>query len=146
MSQVIQPVNGAGVKLELDGNGYATLIAATTYFFELPAELAVKPLQSFSAQWDAVIVMTSLSPQDTNIGDATSFADTLGAWLTQNPTTAYVPALGGVATQAVVAVAGGTAGGATWNLSLGSGRKRIKVIVGATGGKLRIFGSGIGMA
>ena len=63
-----------------------------------------------------------------------------GTWLAEDPTDAFVATdgAGTTATNGVVAVAGGTAGGAMWHVDTAARRTRLKVVVGGTGGEVRV--------
>lgn len=132
-----------------------TLASGTTYFFPLgssrspvPAEVSVV---SAHVRWDAAAILTitietSVFPSSLQGGDPrtgtpqlTHFDTTPGFWLLQNPPTAYVPVVGGIATAMTVAVAGGTAGGCEFDLgNLGPRRGHVKIVVGGTGGVVRV--------
>jgi len=143
MSNAIVPVSAAGVPVTLDGYGWATLVLGTTYYFELRREDSASVFsQSFHAQWDAAIILTGVVPHDTNQGDATAFSPTTaGLWIPENTAGAVVPTINGTLAASTISTAGGTAGGAVWNLNLASARQRLAVVVGATGGKFRVTGN-----
>lgn len=132
-----------------------TLVAATTYYFPFGSQHAPVPAESpyVAAQirWDAAAILTitiettlfpasfqALDPRSPPI-QLSDFDATAGFWLQQNPTTAYVPATGGTPTNMTVAVAGGAAGGCEFDLgNMGSRRGRVKIVVGGTGGVVRV--------
>lgn len=145
-------VSSGGTKVPYEpGKGY-NLAANTTYYIDASVPDAGKI--SIHCTWDNAIVITSLAYESSNMpayasvsdpytdssgaADVSNItADTAGLWLTQNPSTAYVPVVGGTVTNATVAVSGGTAGGAMFEISQSDRRGRTKVAVGSTGGYLR---------
>ncbi len=141
----LTPVNASGVKLDVLGNGYATLLASTTYVYDLHYSAGI--LDAAQLQWDASIVLTSVQIEDCcfNDGDAPLWSSVAGDWSIENPPGSYVSVVGAgaTATSAIVAVAGGAAGGCMYNLnSFGSKRCRVRVVVGLTGGALRVASHG----
>ena len=120
--------------------GKFTLVAATRYAFILGG--ADAPFESAHFQWDASIIITSLTIEDSNFSalDAPNYSTTAGDWIDEDPVTAFVGVVGAGATvsSGVVAVAGGAAGGAMFHIGETSAfRTRINVLVGATGGLVR---------
>jgi len=144
----VQPVNGTG----------CTLASATTYVFMaggsegFPAQ--VSHLHAH-IRWDAafvgvITVETSSFPSNVS-GMGTGAVDVTdwdiagkGNWLKENPSDAYVTVIssdgttgGATVSAATITVAGGTAGGAGYQLGeLASRRCRIKAVV-TTGGVVR---------
>ena len=125
------------VRVEVEVNIGTKLLPATTYYFTNGQEAST--LTSFHIHWDAAAILT-ITVEDSNMSHGVS-ADhdtTPGYWTQQNPSTAYVaisPAGSGAATNATVAVAGGTSGSAMIHFTnTASSRLRLKVVVGATGG------------
>jgi len=166
MAQVSRPAVSAiradGVFFPDEAGKGVTLALATTYFFVF--ETADGRFDALSLKWDAAIIFTAQF-EETNLprvlgqdisgagGNPTVFdvsdIDVVaGNWIiwpmpaaqvsviaTDGTTggATYVPATG------VLTVAGGTAGGARMQLNqIGSRRSRLKVVVGGTGGKLRV--------
>lgn len=129
-----------GVVITPEVNKGCLLAAATTYYFTGDARAAL--ITSFGIKWDAAIIITALTIEDTNCEDGivSSFDATNGnGFVTETPTAFPVsPAgSGAVATGNTLSTAGGTAGAAIAHLAnLGSIRQRVKVVVGATGGYL----------
>ena len=123
------------------GRGAFTLTAATTYMFPLAAQDV--SVLGVHLQHDAAIAITSatievsdLPPQETS-----DFSDNPGEWFGLAPTTAYVPVDGATttATNGVVAVVAGNIGGAHWDIAdIGARRARLKIVVGATRGEVRV--------
>lgn len=123
------------------GRGAFTLTAGTTYYFPLGGQDS--PVLSAHLQHDASIVITSVTVEDCNFpeSDVESYSSTAGEWIDEDPSTAFVGVVGTAtsATNGVVAVTGGTAGGAMWHIAdTGARRTRLKVVVGATGGEVRV--------
>lgn len=135
-----------------------TLTTGHTYVFVLGGERLVgaAPLGSAQIQWDAAAALT-ITVEVCNFAsvtgrpDATGPADVKdwdisakGAWMKVDPSTAYVTVAdttagtgGATVANATVTVAGGTAGGAYYDLgNLGARRARIKVVA-TTGGVVR---------
>lgn len=118
-------------------SGY-TLSSGTTYYYYLGQSPKESPYQSVHVKWDNAAILT-ISVEDTDFDDVTAYDATAGNWLHEDPTTAYVAASGGTPTNATVAVAGGTAGGCLFHLGQnGALRTRLKVVVGGTGGVVRV--------
>lgn len=116
-----------------------TLASSSTYYYDLMGNDA--PLSSVHALWDASIVITSMEIEDTNCPEVALASTTAGQWITEDPSDAYVAVEGAgvTATNATVAATGGAIGGAMWHLGNdGALKKRLKVVVGATGGVMRV--------
>jgi hypothetical protein len=137
------PFTAAGVELDNAGanpnqSGY-TLVAGTTYYYPLGRGVKEAPYISASVKWDASAILT-ITVEDTNFTDVSNTSTTAGDWEKENPSTAYVAADGNATvTAATVVVPGGTAGGCCYNLGfIGSLRARLKIVVGGTGGVVRV--------
>lgn len=120
-------------------HGSVTLVAGTTYYFPIGVEIA--PLDSVHFVWDANIVITSARIEDGNLSSERSndWDTTLGAWVPEDPDSAYVAHTSGAVTNATLAVAGGVAGGAVWHVgNNGTTRQRFAVVVGVTGGVVTV--------
>lgn len=129
-----------------------TLANGITYMF--PFGGAESPLESIHCKWDAAIIITSITIEDCNFpkrADGAGGVDvadddtTAGSWIDEDPSTAFVGTVGAGTTvvNGVVGVPGGAAGGCMFHLgNFGARRGRIKVVVGATGGLLRVWGHG----
>lgn len=127
------------------GRGAFTLEASTTYFFPLGGQDT--PIASVHLQHDLAIAITSATVESCNFpeSEVANHSDGAGEWFGWAPTTAYVPVDGATttATNGVVAVIAGNIGGAMWSIAdLGCRRTRLKVVVGATGGEVRVAGWG----
>lgn len=137
----VAPIKSDGtLQTDEKGRGNYTLTSGTTYYYPLGG--AGAPLIGAHVQWDASIVITSITVEDSNFGDdeAPITSSTAGDWIDEDPSTAFVGLVGAgaTATNGVVAVTGGAAGGAMFHIAnSGARRTRLKVVVGATGGVLR---------
>ena len=123
------------------GRGAFTLAANTTYMFSLPAQDV--PVLGVHLQHDAAIAITSATIEVCSFppSEVSDFSDGAGEWFGLAPTTAYVPVDGATttATNGVVAVVAGNIGGAHWDIAdIGARRARLKIVVGATGGEVRV--------
>lgn len=147
----IPPLQTDGTELTAQtGVGIYTLVAGTTYLYIIGGDDA--PFQSVQITgYDAGLVITSATIQDTNHQEleVANKSTTVGEWINERPTTAYVGAdgtgwsVGSGATAGVVAASGAGIGGALWHIAeTGSARTRLIVVVGATGGKLRVSCNG----
>jgi hypothetical protein len=149
--------SAAGVKVPYTQGVGCLLLANTVYYF--PFAMKDSGVNSVHMQWDANIILTSAIIEDSNLPayfggaetvDVTDYSAALGAWMQENPTTSYVTVTdstggtgGATVTNGSIAVAGGTAGGAMYNISaIGSRRGRLHVVVAGTGGVLRVHTHG----
>lgn len=137
--------------------GVGAKLGVGTYYFDV--SIPDGPTSSIHMTWDAVLAATSINFQDSNLpaykgagGAATdkdSGADVAindnanGNWVTQDPSTAYIPSGSGYTiTNMTVAVTGGTANGTILDIgNVGSRRGRIKIVV-TTGGFFRCYPHG----
>lgn len=146
----IQPITTAGALVVPEApHGVYTLTAGQVYYYIVGQTDAVNLSITFTGEASALII-TSATIQDTDhpVQDVTDFDATAGRWLTEDPTTAFVAVdgVGWSASNGVVAVAGGALGGARWNLGEDAAhRTRLEVVVGATGGAVRVSRSGKGL-
>lgn len=123
------------------GRGSYTLATGVTYYYPLGGQDALDV--SAHLQWDASIIITSITVEDSNMPDSevTWYSSTAGEWIDEDPSTAFVGTVGAgvTVTAGVTAVAGGALGGAMYHVSDTAARRtRIKVVVGATGGEMRV--------
>lgn len=127
------------------GRGSFTLASGTTYFYPLGGDDA--SMMDAHCQWDASIVITSITvetcsfPPGVNGGGVEDHDDAAGEWIDQDLPTAYVgtDGAGVTVTAGVVAVAGGAQGGCNFQISDNPARRtRLKVVVGGTGGEMRV--------
>lgn len=123
------------------GRGSFTLLTGVTYFYPIGGQDT--PTLSAHIQWDAAIVITSITIEDCNMPESEVhwYSDNAGEWIDEDPSTAFVGSDGAgvTVTNGVVAVAGGAAGGAMIHMDgNGARRTRLKVVVGGTGGEVRV--------
>ncbi len=145
-SSFITPIKSDGVVQTESatefGRGSFTLALSTTYYYPIGGTDC--PVQSVHCHWDASIVITSITVEDCNMPPAEVsdyVASTGGLWIDEDPTTAFVGTKGaGVTpTNGVVAVTGGALGGCMFHIAdTGARRTRLAVVVGATGGEMRV--------
>lgn len=124
-----------------NARGVFTLAANTTYYFVLP--VGGSTLFDLHLTHDAAIIITSAMIETCSHGrsDVSDYSTVGGEWIGQDLAAAVVPTEGAntSATSGVVAVTGGVAGGADWQVSeMSAARGRLKVVVGATGGEVRV--------
>lgn len=142
----IQPITSAGVPVDpssestfLTARGVYTL-AAGTYYFVLPIGQA--QVCDVHLTHDAAAAITSATIETCSHAktDVTDYSTVGGEWIDQDPSTAFVGTKGAntTATNGVVAVTAGAAGGASWQISgVGADRMRLAVVV-ATQGEVRL--------
>lgn len=144
-TQYVQPIKSDGTYQTESatefGRGAYTLSSGTTYYY--PIGGADSPVTSAHVQWDAAIVITSITIEDCNMqpADVTDYSATAGEWIDEDPSTAFVGTVGSGAsvTNGVVANSGGAAGGCMFHVAdNGARRIRLKVVVAGTGGELRV--------
>jgi hypothetical protein len=146
---LLAPITSAGAAVAeapsadatLNGRGVYTLTAATTYYFVLP--VGGSAMYDVHLQHDAAIAITSATIQTCSMPkrDVSDISSVAGAWIDQDPETAFVGTDGATTTASdgVVAVVAGNVGGANWQISdAPAARSRLEVIVGATGGEVRL--------
>lgn len=146
----INPITSAGVLVDpssestwSSARGVFTL-AAGTYYFPLPVGGA--RLVDIHLTHDPVIAITSATVETCGHGreDVSDYSSVGGEWMDQDPSTAFVATVGAAttATNGVVAVAAGNAGGANWQIDgIAAPRARLKVVV-ATQGEVRLSFTG----
>lgn len=140
---------GKGFKLASTGNWYI--------------DISIPDVSQISVHyaWDASLAATSVNVQDSNLPDFKAFSATThdpdpgvdialndevaGNWITEDPSTAYVPSGSGyTVTNSTIAVTGGTANGTILNFgNMSSRRRRVKVVV-TTAGFFRCSAHGVG--
>lgn len=137
----ITPLKSDGTEAVAAGaRGSFTLTSGTTYLFMLGGPDA--PIVSAHFIWDAAIILTSLTVEDSNFSESevSNFSTTAAEWIDEDPSTAFVGTVGAgvTVTNGVVAVAGGAAGGCMFHVAdTGAYRTRVRVVVGGTGGVMR---------
>lgn len=132
-----------GADANVNGRGVRTLTNGVTYFYPLGGQDT--SVMSAHCQWDAAIIITSIAIETCNFPDGSSgvewYDDNAGEWIDEDPTTAFVgvDGAGVTVTNGVVAAAGGAQGGCMFHFAdNGARRTRLKVVVGATGGEIRV--------
>jgi hypothetical protein len=123
------------------GRGSFTLASGATYFYPIGGQDC--PVVSAHCQWDAAIVLTSITVEDCNFpeSEVDSWDDAAGEWIDEDPSAAFVGSDGAgvTVTAGVVDVSGGAQGGCMFHVSSnGARRTRLKVVVGGTGGEMRV--------
>lgn len=141
----LQPTKSDGTKPTESEFGKYTLEASTTYYYSVPSDDALLAIHLTS--YTAGLVITSATVQDSchNERDATLTSSTAGDWISESPSTAYVgtDGTGWSVSSGVVASAGSALGGALWHLAdTGAQRTRLRVVVGGTGGVVRVSWGG----
>lgn len=142
----VVPVNTTGTEQPLVnspalGKGSVLLLTGVTYFFPIGGQDATT--LSAHVRWDANLILTSITIEDCNENevDVPLYSDNSGEWIDEDPSTAFVgtDGAGVTPTNGVVAVTGGAAGGAMFHMNgTGARRTRVKVVVGATGGYMKV--------
>lgn len=144
-AKFIAPINAANGNPAAEANslgrGSYTLVAGTTYVVGL--DMREAPVGSVHLQWDNAIIITSAQIEDKCFPDldVPLTSTVAGEWVPETPTTAYVGTVGGGASvvNGVLAVAAGSQGGAVFHaVDSGSGKTRFKIVVGGTGGVVRV--------
>lgn len=133
---------------ELERGKYA-LTASHTYVYILGGAEAVN-LSITMTGYTSGFVMTSAAIQDTDHAerDVADTNTTVGEWITEDPPTPAFVGIDGTgwaagATPGIVVAAGTGVGGARWNLSADAAtRSRLTVVVGVTGGTVRVSAGG----
>lgn len=143
----VRPVKSDGTDAAAGGGrGMFTLAASTTYYAVLNPEDALV-VGAHLTGYTAGLVLTSVTVEMCSHGkdEASDYDSTSGNWIPQNPPAAYVPVVGSgwTATAASVASTGSAVGGCWFDLSeMGARRCRLKIVVGSTGGDVRISTGG----
>ena len=141
----ITPYKSDGVEQVADGTDFGrgsfTLASGTTYYYPLGGQDS--PFMSIHAQGDAAIVITSMTVEacDFPESDVDVFDNAAGEWMAKSSSgiNATVEGAGYTNTSGVVDTTGGAQGGARWDVfNHGARRTRLAVVVGATGGELRV--------
>lgn len=110
-----------GTDVAVDANGYATLLSGATYYYPLSDGKAT--CISAQIEWDAAAILT-ITFEDCNFNEISNHSAVAGKWIPSALT---------------ASAAGGSAGGAIFNVAdLATRRQRLKVVVGGTGGQVRV--------
>jgi hypothetical protein len=142
----VPPIKSDGTAVAESGHGRYTLAANTTYYYILGG--AGAPFQSVQITgYTAGLVITTATIQDTNHHDAevTDISATVGEWVNETPASGdvQVDGTGWTSSTAIVSASGAGVGGAVWHLAeMSTFRVRLEVVVGATGGDLRVSSHG----
>jgi hypothetical protein len=141
----LKPIKSDGTSPIEGLPGQYPLEAGTTYYYQVPSDDELFAVQLIG--YTAGLVITSATIQDSSCDarDVVLISSTAGEWISETPSTSYVgtDGSGWTVTNGVVASAGSALGGALWHISqTGAGRTRLKVVVGGTGGIVRIAWSG----
>lgn len=156
VKSVLNIVKSDGSKIPYE-NGKGWKLAAGTYYVDV--SLPDAPRSIIHMSWDAALAAT-INYQGSNMPayqsesqpytDNAAAADvaltdtTAGNWITEDPSTAYVPVVTGVTvSNMTLTVAGTNAGGARFDVTNAYRRARIKVVAG-TGGFFRCHAHGKG--
>lgn len=148
-TRYITPIDNSGTPITEEGRGRFLLAANTTYHFLIGGDEA--PFESVHLTGiTAAAIVTSATIRDCNHPksgpDAVNDYDTTdGYWLPENDSRSFVAVEGAgwVASNGVLAVAGGAVGGAMWHIAeTGAARTRLTVVMGGTGGYFMCSGHG----
>lgn len=152
----VQPIKASDHSTPALGDtGYVTLTSGATYYYPLGVDTATTskadriasiikraPLELAQVQWDGNVILT-ITIEDTVWPDVAPDSTTTGDWIQENPSTSYVAVVGTGVTvsSSTVSVPGGgsSAGGCTFHLgNFANSRLRLKLVVGGTGGSVRV--------
>lgn len=134
------PAAAPSTDATVTGDGVYTL-AAGTYLYSIYNDDS--SMVAFHIQWDADAALTSVTVEDTCFpeSEVTDYdIAQAGAWIDEDPTTAFVGTVssGTTVSNGVVAHTAGAVGGAMFHISnTGALRTRLKVVCG-TGGQVRV--------
>ena len=152
-------VKADGTKIPYEpGKGFNIPSTGNWYF-----DVSIPDVSTMSIHfaWDANLVATSLNFQDSNFPDFKHVStmnhdpdagvdisinnETAGNWITQDPSSAYVPSGAGYTiTNNTIAILGGTATGTMMQIgNIATRRRRIKLVV-TTVGVFRVHAHGVG--
>lgn len=148
----VQPIDSSGVLVpQGDGRGVYTLTAGQTYYYILGGPDASIISGTFTAYASAAaangLIITSATVQDCDHSelDVLNHSSTVGEWINEDPSTAFVgvDGTGWSVTNGVLAATGAGLGGGRFNIAeTAAYRTRVAVVVGATGGPLRVSSHG----
>ena len=145
--RVIPPIKQSDGTTPAEGpRGVFTLASGTTYVFVLGGIEA--PFLSVQLTGvDAALVITTATIRDCNHDEiaVTDTSTTVGNWIAEDPSDAKVSVdgTGWSPLNGVVSATGAGAGGAMWHLNgTGAARTLLEVVVGGTGGKVRVSAHG----
>lgn len=148
----VQPIDSTGALVAGDGaRGVYTLLAGQNYFYILggaDASIMSAHLTAYaSAAAPNGLIITSATVQDCDHSDldVSNFSAVVAEWVSEDPSTAFVGAdgTGWSAINGVLSSTGAGLGGARFDIAESAAfRTRIAVVVGATGGPLRVSSHG----
>lgn len=148
----VQPIDSTGALVTPEApRGVYNLTAGQTYYYILGGNEAPIVSGHLTAYASAAapngLIITSATVQDCDHGsnEVTDSSSTVGEWVAEDPSSAFVGAdgTGWSATNGVLAATGAGLGGARFNIAdTAAYRTRITVVVGATGGPLRVSSHG----
>lgn len=148
----VQPIDSSGVVVPGEGpHGVYTLTAGATYYYILGGPDAPFISGHLTAYASAAaangLIITSATVQDCDHAeqDVPNHSAVVGEWISEDPSAGFVGAdgVGWSATSGVLATTGAGLGGARFNISESAAfRTRLAVVVGATGGPLRVSSHG----
>lgn len=132
---------GTDAAFGANNRGVFTLLANTTYYYLISHADAT--VLSATLHGDAAIVITSATIEDSNWAETEAPLDSnvTGQWLATDTgmITSSKEGTGWTNTSDVGAASGGNAGAVAWNIvGQGARRTRIAVVVGGTGGQVRV--------
>lgn len=121
--------------------GKYTLTASKTYVWILGGNGALA--QTVQVEWSSGLVVTSLNVEGCNADpqDVTDINTTDGAWIEEDSPSAYVPIEGSGITASAATLSGTASGvgGCAFSLgNIGYARTRLTMVVGGTGGVVRV--------
>lgn len=124
--------------------GVYTLSSGTTYYYLFGgADAAFTSIHITGYTSGAILTSGTIQDCNHDVGKVTDFSGTIGEWVSEDPSTAFVGAdgTGWTATNGVLAVAGTGLGGAMFHMAeTGAARHRLAVVVGGTGGDFLVSG------
>lgn len=132
---------GAPAAPHASAKGTYTLASSSTYYVPLRAA-DVETLGAHLTTYTAGLVLTSVTVEVcSHSSPVDDLSTTAGEWVQWNPPGAYVPVTGSgwSSIGATVASTGSALGGAAFDFSdVGQRRLRLKLVVGGTGGDVRL--------
>ncbi len=137
----VEPTVGSDAAFGDNMRGVFTLVLDTTYYFDLGG--ADASLLHLMMQGDASVIITSATLEETDLSqtEAPLISDVSGQWFAVHTDriTAVAEGTGWAVTSDVGSTSGGTQGGFAMNvIDQAARRTRLKVVVGATGGEVRV--------
>lgn len=143
-SQYVRPVKSDDSNASAGtGTGVYTLASSSTYYVPVSSDLTSRSIMGVHlTSYTSGLILTSVTIETcSHNDDVTNTSSTGGEWLAWNNPAAYVPVTGSGWTSiaGVVASTGSAVGGAAFDLAdTGQCRIRLKIVVGGTGGDVRV--------